>query len=255
MNNLAQNKRPSDLLIEKVLLGEANPEEIKTYEEWLKHDPQAMETIENKKAKAVLDINGIETWDKFKNRHVVYSNHKRVFSLKELICFLLAPKSIRLAGITVSIVLIMGFYMTRSFWQKQGYESKGGAQFSFMVKRGNSVFKGYNGMNCCQGDTLQFYLMSFESVYYAILYKDDNKRIAAYFPKQGTLKYTGAQEKGELAQSIVLDSAWSFQKIYTVVAKNPFDVKEIVDAIESFSGLKGTHFQTFDLKRIQCSGE
>ncbi|MBD3420398.1 MAG: hypothetical protein GF398_09805 [Chitinivibrionales bacterium] len=235
-------EKPSDYLIEKVLLGEASAQDRHTYIQWVEHDPEASKYVDLKKQRVAIGMRGIETWQdlcrKVSNRPERSRESYAIFGWKQL--------GFSAAFLLLVSVAIINFPVTR----QSRFVAKGSSHFSFILKRGAQIFKGHTPMHFMPGDTLQFYLFSPQTAYYAVLYSDDNGPVQPYFPSHQALKYEPVRRgKSSLPNSIILDAGGKKQNIYAVAARRPFTVAEAKKAIEQFR-YKDFAVQVFELRLL-----
>jgi hypothetical protein len=143
-------------------------------------------------------------------------------------------------------------------WQVNGrmgrddLTAKGGTHF-YLVHNGQQV-RGAD-LACAPQDTLQFGIIGSDPVYYALLYRDDQGRIAPYMGGEGGAQQPLGNPQGQnLPHSLVLEGGWSSETIFCIWSNQPFtldDAVKFAGNLEANPEPQGLHAQIFQLKNIR----
>ena len=143
------------------------------------------------------------------------------------------------ASLFVIVGVLVSFYYF-GFLQynksEPSYLFKGNSETKFTLAINNTIIGPLKDtINCSAGDTVSFILRSPQSVFYSILYSDDNKPIEIYIPgtEYNSNKETGKPSGGYIPDAVVLDSLWQFEMLYFVWSLTPFSSEEAISFAES----------------------
>ena len=227
------NTIPSELTIDRYLIGDASEAEVRKVKKWIEADPDAEVFLSRKAQQAHALMEAIPSFDalagKVARRH---DAHPRVTG--KLSLFIVAGSG---AALIFSAAVVMIFMrQPDDNWTAKGSDGK-----SFcMLKHDSSLLRVEEKAVCRTGDTVQFYHTSDHTPWVMLLYAENGGKYTSFLPADTALQMQLSSTPVPLPFSIVIDTTTGTLDLALVVSSEPFSAE---DAIKVTGGKTGGRLQ------------
>jgi len=220
--------------LDRFVLNELDKEELERIQIIVNQDPELKKRVENIRAQVESFENQFPTFRAIQNNQ----RKEHLISIWKRICqdFIFQPR-IRLAFGTALVLVILSvtipFLQFQPKQSQKEYRSKGNTAISLYIKRNDELKKTFsNKSNCLPGDTLQFFVVSPNPVFYAVLSRiNDSTGLKKYLPLKRFPSRAGNNKGESVEKSIILEENWEGETIFFLFSPRSFQIPGTVEQI------------------------
>lgn len=127
-----------------------------------------------------------------------------------------------------SLLTLLLFLSTRDPRDEAVTRSKGGGSVGFVVKRGEELLAGRNGMPVQPGDQLRFFVSAAVHPHVAVLSRDAGGVVTEYYPGTGRSGTLASEAKTFLDSSVELDATLGPEAIWAILCAEAFTTEPLL---------------------------
>ncbi len=212
---------PSELAMDRYLLGEATPEEAQMVKEWLAADAAAETLLARRKNQADTAVAAVPAFDDLA-RTVESRRGERGAAIRRFPMlrtgFATAAASLIAAGLVL-------FFRPADTWTP-----KGGAP-SCIIKHGSKVARAHGSAPCTIGDTVQLYHDVQGAPWVMALFSERGGAFLPCAKSDSAFHMESSSLPAPLPFSIVIDTAKGVLDLAVAVSTHPFTAREAINSL------------------------
>lgn len=232
MNHKEHKKKYSRLTIDRFLMGQLDTKTTDDIYQAMGKNNILNEVIQNRKNQADDFLEQYPTFSDLcegnqKQQQVSWRGGKSLFpffNLRKEIMF-----SVGFAVVISCLLVVWPHLNHKNQTEVRPLNTKGITQVGLIIKRGTKTKEiKERTVFCMPADTLQFYIISPASIFYAIYSVDKQGKFEKYLPVDNKLTKAGNASGETVSRSLILSEDWAGEVIKCLYSKREFTPKEAV---------------------------